>query len=212
LIILNKLNYPQSVPNLSSRAIIFALVVSAHAVVFAAWSTQPDRPLAPQHDLSVSFAVLAQAPLAVIPPQAKPARLPTPVAQPAPAEEAVALAEPVPVVAAPSVTTAAPNPSPAVVDTEPDYKASYLNNPSPAYPMLARRNGLQGRVVLQVEVLADGSCGKVNIQSSSGYAMLDNAAMNSVKTWRFTPARQGGLAVDKWFMIPVQFSLKDKAV
>ena len=101
--------------------------------------------------------------------------------------------------------------APVIADTEPDYKASYLNNPPPAYPMVARRNGLQGRVVLNVEVLADGICGQINIHKSSGYAMLDNAALQTVRTWRFMPARQAGRAVDKWFMIPIQFYLKDNA-
>lgn len=125
----------------------------------------------------------------------------------APAEQSVTVAAPSVAPAAPSIATVAP----AVADSEPDYKAAYLNNPPPVYPMVARRNGLQGRVLLSVEVLADGVCGQINIQKSSGYAMLDNAALQTVKSWRFLPARQAGHAVDKWFMIPVQFSLKDNA-
>jgi len=77
--------------------------------------------------------------------------------------------------------------------------------------MAARRMGMQGRVVLNVQVLAGGVCGQINIQKSSGYAMLDAAALNTVKTWRFSPATQAGQKIDKWFMIPIQFSLKDNA-
>ena len=91
---------------------------------------------------------------------------------------------------------------------EPDYKASYLNNHL-AYPLAARRMGLQGRVVLNVEVLAEGLCGQVNVRQSSGHEILDNAAMQSVKTWKFIPAHHAGDAVTKWFMVPIQFSLKD---
>jgi len=68
---------------------------------------------------------------------------------------------------------------------------------------------LQGRVVLNVEVLAEGLCGQANVHQSSGHEILDNAAMQSVKTWKFIPARQGVRAVTKWFMVPIQFSLKD---
>ena len=96
----------------------------------------------------------------------------------------------------------------ATPDVEPDYKASYLNNHL-NYPMAARRMGLQGRVVLDVEVLAEGLCGQVNVRQSSGHEVLDNAAMQSVKTWKFIPARHAGDAVTRWFMLPIQFSLKD---
>jgi periplasmic protein TonB len=191
----------------TTRVIVFALVISAHLALLLAWSKRPHEHVVTTHEMAMSFAIEAQ-PRQTVTPQlhkAVPAVLPQPdpvAEQPAPTvvEQAAA--------AAPASIAAA---VPAIPDTEPDYKASYLNNPSPSYPMVARRMGLQGRVVLNVEVLAGGMCGEINIQKSSGYAMLDNAALQTVKSWRFMPARQGGHAVDKWFMIPIQFSLKDKA-
>jgi protein TonB len=68
---------------------------------------------------------------------------------------------------------------------------------------------LQGKVILNVEVLADGSCGQINVAQSSGHTMLDNNALEAVKTWRFTPARQSGEAINKWYKVPINFSLKD---
>lgn len=197
--------------NPATRAIILALVICAHVAVLFVWSAQPNVKAEANNELSVSFAVAAQAPQAslskaAIPQPVKPAVAQLPVAAERIAEQApAAAAEPPAAVAAPSVATA------SVADSDPDYKAAYLNNPPPQYPMVARRNGLQGRVLLSVEVLADGACGQISIQKSSGYAMLDNAALQTVKSWRFVPARQAGHAVDKWFMIPVQFSLKDNA-
>lgn len=94
-------------------------------------------------------------------------------------------------------------------DREPDFQAAYLNNPAPAYPMLARRMGWQGKVLVSVEVLVDGSAGQVRLQQSSGYVALDAAAMKAVKNWRFSPARQAGQLVDKWFLIPIPFVLKE---
>jgi periplasmic protein TonB len=67
------------------------------------------------------------------------------------------------------------------------------------------------RVLLNIGVLAGRICGEINIHKRSAYAMLDNAALQTVRNWRFLPARQAGHTVDKWFMIPVQFSLKDNA-
>ncbi|MFA6922067.1 MAG: energy transducer TonB, partial [Gallionella sp.] len=81
-------------------------------------------------------------------------------------------ASPPPVAAAPAVAVA------PVVDTEPDYKAGYLNNPRPAYPMVARKMGWEGRVILNVEVLAEGTCGAINVLTSSGREALDNAAIH----------------------------------
>lgn len=94
-------------------------------------------------------------------------------------------------------------------DREPDFQAAYLNNPAPAYPMLARRMGWQGKVLVSVEVLVDGNAGQVRLQQSSGYVALDAAAMKAVKNWRFSPARQAGQLVDKWFLIPIPFVLKE---
>lgn len=94
-------------------------------------------------------------------------------------------------------------------DIEPDYSAAYLNNPAPPYPIAARHWHLQGKVVLNVEVVETGQCGQVAVLQSSGYEVLDNAAVQTVKSWTFVPARQGGYAVTKWFKVPIIFSLKD---
>ena len=69
--------------------------------------------------------------------------------------------------------------------------------------------GLQGKVILNVEVLAEGISGQINVHQSSGHQMLDNAAVQTVKTWKFVPARRGMQAITKWFKIPIQFSLNN---
>jgi len=99
-------------------------------------------------------------------------------------------------------------PSPVVLDAEPDYRADYLNNPRPPYPMVARRMGYHGKVVLNVEVLAEGRAGEVKLHQSCGYDILDNAALQTVKTWRFSPARRFGQPVTQWFLVPIKFSLE----
>lgn len=94
-------------------------------------------------------------------------------------------------------------------DREPDYQATYLNNPAPIYPMVARRMSWQGKVIIGVKVLKNGSTGEVKLQQSSGHAVLDEAALKAVKSWQFSPARQAGQLVDKWFLIPIPFVLKE---
>ncbi|CAH1387299.1 hypothetical protein NTGM5_570001 [Candidatus Nitrotoga sp. M5] len=95
-------------------------------------------------------------------------------------------------------------------ETEPSYKAFYhLKNKSPAYPFAARRLGLEGKVILNVEVLADGSCGQINVAESSGHTILDKQALKTVRDWNFIPARRAGEAINKWFKVPIIFSMKD---
>ena len=65
----------------------------------------------------------------------------------------------------------------------------------PVYPEIARRRGQQGRVVLHVNVSAEGMPVAVTVAESSGYASLDTAALAAVQQWRFVPATRGGTPV-----------------
>lgn len=94
--------------------------------------------------------------------------------------------------------------------TPPDLRAAYLSNPRPPYPLAARRRGLEGRVMLRAEILENGSCGRISVAHSSGHEMLDQAALQAVKQWRFVPAQRGGEAVSAWAEIPVSFSLREE--
>jgi protein TonB len=90
----------------------------------------------------------------------------------------------------------------------PDFRAGYLNNPAPAYPRAARRNGEQGTVTLRVLVSADGGPSRVEVERSSGSNALDAAALEAVKNWRFAPATRAGEPVDGWVIVPVVFRLE----
>lgn len=91
-----------------------------------------------------------------------------------------------------------------VVDTP----LNYGENPLPHYPKLARRRGYEGRTLLRVEVLANGLVGKIEIEASSGFEVLDTAALKSVKGWTFVPGTKNGRKIKQWVMVPVRFSLK----
>lgn len=83
----------------------------------------------------------------------------------------------------------------------------YRDNARPDYPPLARVRGYQGVVVLIVEVLADGRVGQVGIKRSAGHVILDRAALEAVRTWRFDPGRREGRAVTMSVEVPVRFVL-----
>ncbi len=208
--------FPPERSPLHERAIVVGLVVLLHMAVLAAYRMRPESPAVLVNEMSVSFANMQMQQVDVVP-QPKPGPRapepePLPSSQPAVNDE-VQPVRPVQQNAAPSSAAqqAATPPSPVVLDTEPDYRADYLNNPRPPYPLVARRMGYHGKVVLDVEVLAEGTAGDIKLHQSSGYDMLDNVALQTVKTWHFTPARHLGHPVTQRFLVPIKFSLEDNA-
>jgi len=84
----------------------------------------------------------------------------------------------------------------------------YDKNPSPEYPLIARRRGFQGTVVLEVMVKRNGRVGELRVLKSSGYKVLDMAASASVREWMFKPAIKGNEEIEMWVRVPVSFQLK----
>jgi len=83
----------------------------------------------------------------------------------------------------------------------------YERTPQPIYPEASRSRGEQGEVLLKVEVLVNGRVGRLGVQKSSGYARLDEAALITVRNWRFKPALKGREVVVCWVNIPIRFAL-----
>lgn len=84
---------------------------------------------------------------------------------------------------------------------------NYRLNPKPKYPMIARRNGYEGVVLLKVYVLENGKVGKLQLEKSSGYEMLDESAKKAVKDWEFIPGKRNGEPVPSWVTVPIRFQL-----
>jgi len=145
----------------------------------------------------------------VVAPPVVASQAPSPVATaapvaPPPEESSVAKADPQPAVAP-------AEPQPATRDEpveQPRFDADYLDNPAPGYPPLSRKLREEGQVLLRVRVTAEGRAEQVNLHRSSGYERLDERALQTVRQWKFMPARQGGKPVDAWVIVPIQFSLK----
>jgi TonB family protein len=120
---------------------------------------------------------------------------------------------PTPVDGTQTMTAGVEDGSPGIrnVDTKGDSPQAipqYGTNPKPPYPELARRRGYEGTVRLVVEVLASGCVGEISIKRSSGYEVLDQSALMTVKKWRFTPARFAGIPVRTTVIVPITFYLK----
>ena len=155
-------------------------------------------------------------PKPVTKPEPKPVAKPTPKPTPKPepvreiAQEPVQQATPAPVAPpAPLVQQANPVQAAPAPITPPRTDAAHLNNPAPQYPALSRRLGEQGRVMLDVYILPDGSVGEIKLNRSSGFPRLDNAALQAVKTWKYVPAKRGDKPIPFWYVQPVSFVLNN---
>lgn len=80
----------------------------------------------------------------------------------------------------------------------------------PFYPVEARHFGQQGRVLVRTLVDAQGRPAQVEIKDSSGHALLDQAALDAVRLWSFTPGTRHGLPEPMWTVVPISFSLEGK--
>ena len=86
----------------------------------------------------------------------------------------------------------------------------YLKIEPPTYPELARRSGWEGTVVLKTLIERDGSCVSAMVEKSSGHLILDQAALQAVRKWEFSPARIGDFPYPSLTRIPIRFALADK--
>ena len=82
----------------------------------------------------------------------------------------------------------------------------YKRNISPPYPLLARKRGYQGTVLLEVLVSKDGKAASIKLARSSGYNILDRAAIKGVGDWLFYPAKRGDEVFEMWVKIPIRFT------
>jgi len=84
---------------------------------------------------------------------------------------------------------------------------TYQMTPKPAYPRLAERRRWEGTVLLKVVIDATGKVDRAGIDRSSGYEVLDQAALQQIQNWRFHPARRGGRVVEGEVLVPIEFIL-----
>ena len=165
-------------------------------------SWYPPRPVAPP-----PVPVVPVTPR-VVPPSVAAAR-PTVVRQPeapvlvADGSEAATLSDP-PLDATP-VAADASDIAPPLQGVSLQYAAA----PPPAYPVAARRLHLEGTVLLEVLVDANGRPLRVDVRQSSGHRQLDEAARDQVLArWRFQPAMRDGRAIQAIGLVPVSFTLR----
>jgi TonB family protein len=104
-------------------------------------------------------------------------------------------------------TQSSPNPAPRRVRVGGNVQAArLLEGPRPVYPPHAEAAGIQGRVLLQAIILTNGSVAGVSALSSPD-PELTQAAIETVKQWRYQPTLLNGQPVELITTISVSFRL-----
>lgn len=210
----------------SGPFLIFALALHTIALALPHWQAKHETPPAP---LSVTLikppvplpiaAAKPEAPAASAKaaPKHEPAHpRPTPILAMSPEQQPVTQASPTvappappaPVAEAPakaSGTSANSTANPSISAAR--FDAAYLQNPKPNYPALSRRLGEEGKVMLRVRVSSEGKPLAVDLEKSSDFDRLDNAARQVVHSWRFIPAKRGDEAIEATVTVPIVFRL-----
>ena len=217
-------------PRLSRNVVITGSVLLLH--VGALWALQSGL-IRRAVEIIVPVAMLSETITPPVPkiepaPAPKPEPVPQPVVQrkstPTPPPAPMPVASPdatpspnaptgvveqpaLPPIAAPVAVAPAPPPPPPKVEL-PSSDAAYLQNPRPAYPPVSKRLGEQGKVLVRVLIGTDGTAHQAEVQQSSGYDRLDQAAVDTVRKWRYVPGKRAGVPETMWFSVPINFVLE----
>lgn len=90
--------------------------------------------------------------------------------------------------------------SPDIMDRQIIYKVD------PVYPAAARQAGIQGLVVLNAVIAADGSVQR--LRPLAGPEVLAQSAIDAVRSWKYRPYRAEGRAVEIETTVSVDFRLR----
>jgi protein TonB len=106
------------------------------------------------------------------------------------------------------ISEPAPPPTPAPIlrvggDVRPPTRVA---NVAPVYPPIARASHIQGIVILEATIGEEGSVRDVRVLRS--IPLLDTAAVDAVRQWRFTPTLLNGQPVPVVMTVTVGFTLQ----
>ncbi|RQZ05636.1 energy transducer TonB [Burkholderia sp. Bp9031] len=139
---------------------------------------------------------------------------PQPVAQsPAPSPTPAPAADPSPAPAAPAPAAPAAVPGPAretmQVSAPKNVPTLQCNFVKPDYPSMSRRRGESGTAYVHFVVGVTGKLESVDLQKSSGYPRLDDAALDAMRSTTCRPYIENGQAIRAARTQPYNFGLTD---
>jgi protein TonB len=203
------LAWPGSMPHHKAEmALLTTRLIPASAKAAAAppWPTPRPvlrTPAAPAPLAAPEFQVVASAEPAA-------ARAATPPAQPQPVLVSAAAPAPAPA-PAPAQSHTEPPPPPATsyqpAALPPEHGSCSARGVERHYPSLLRERGVEGQVLLRVQVDEQGRATEVVVQGGSGWRLLDEAARRIALACPYLPARRGDERLVAWVEYPVRFAL-----
>ena len=75
------------------------------------------------------------------------------------------------------------------------------------YPEVARLAGVEGIVLLHVQIEANGDVKNVRVMKSLGISDMDQSAINAVRAVKWKPAMQRDMPIMVWYSVPIRFAL-----
>ncbi|KWF33797.1 energy transducer TonB [Burkholderia diffusa] len=139
---------------------------------------------------------------------------PQPVAQ-SPSPTPAPAADPTPAPTAPAAAPAAPaaTPGPAretmQVSAPKNVSALKCSFVKPTYPSMSRRRGETGTAYVHFVIGLTGKIESVELQKSSGYPRLDEAALDATRASTCPPYLENGQAIRAAHTLPFNFTLDD---
>jgi protein TonB len=76
------------------------------------------------------------------------------------------------------------------------------------YPDQSRRNGEEGRAIVKICISAAGKTESIDMVTSSGFPLLDEAALKVAKVYRWKPGTSDGKPIEACPTLPIKFTLK----
>ena len=201
--------------------IFYALALAFHAVVLFCLKPPAPRPPKILNETYVDVTLTQPPPP---PPEPKPIVVPPPkpvVIPPKPEEKLQPPPPPKPEMTIPEPkpqpSPPPPAPKPVVVPppqpklTEeyvPVTQPTYAVQATHVYPPEAARRHQQGTVVLMLYISGSGTLAKIEIVKSSGYPLLDSAAIREMKMSKFEPAMDGAIPIRSRAQASVTYRLE----
>ena len=190
---------------LITRALVAA--VALHATVLFArmpnWGPDPLRVDAPQEQaMKIQFLRPPPPPPKTPPKPPEPVKKKIPRPDPTPDEPEPVKAPPPPPAPPSDAPAAAPAQDMGPIRVSPGQGPGLIKKVEPNYPPIARASRIEGTVVVDAIIRSDGTVSNVTVLKSSS-RLFDQACIDAVKQWRFTPGNQ-----DVILTVTVVFTLR----
>ena len=88
-----------------------------------------------------------------------------------------------------------------------DVKPTLLGAIPPKYPLAAKRNSIEGKVVLSFIITTKGTVRNARVVESSPPGVFEESALKAAEKYRFSPGRKDGKPVEACTRMPIVFTM-----